>query len=77
MQPASLTGARNLGGEADGCSGYRTEAPAAWWRDKIETNRGRDSDTYRGSLKPGGAVVRLREHELPERALNGWLREGG
>ena len=38
---------------------------AAFWRDKIETNRRRDADTDRRLEQAGWAVVRVWEHEDP------------
>ena len=39
------------------------KANAAWWRDKIETNRRRDRDTDRRLAVLGWIVVRVWEHE--------------
>lgn len=39
---------------------------AAFWRDKIETNRARDRDTDQRLRLAGWTVLRAWEHELPE-----------
>ena len=42
---------------------------AAFWRDKIETNRRRDADTDRRLVEVGWAVVRVWEHEAVDQAV--------
>jgi DNA mismatch endonuclease (patch repair protein) len=38
---------------------------AAFWREKIETNRDRDRDTDRRLVEAGWSVLRVWEHESP------------
>lgn len=45
-------------------------ANAAFWREKIETNRLRDGDTDERFAAAGWTVVRVWEHEAPEEAAN-------
>jgi DNA mismatch endonuclease (patch repair protein) len=47
------------------CPEHRTfpKANAAWWADKLRTNRRRDAETDRTLLKEGWRVVRVWEHE--------------
>jgi DNA mismatch endonuclease (patch repair protein) len=40
---------------------------AAWWRRKLEGNRGRDRKVNRALRAAGWRVVRVWEHELPKR----------
>lgn len=53
-----------------GCPIHATwpRANAAFWRDKIETNRRRDADTDRQLREAGWLVVRVWEHEDPSAA---------
>jgi DNA mismatch endonuclease (patch repair protein) len=44
------------------------KANAQWWREKIETNRARDSDTDRRLSEAGWLPVRMWEHEDPAAA---------
>ncbi|HZU16238.1 MAG TPA: very short patch repair endonuclease [Candidatus Dormibacteraeota bacterium] len=44
-----------------------------WWREKIERNRERDADTNRLLTEQGWMVVRIWEHEAPERAVEAIL----
>lgn len=50
-----------------GCPVHGTwpKANAAWWREKIQTNRQRDADTDEELRRHGWTVVRLWEHEDP------------
>lgn len=50
-----------------GCPSHGTwpKANAAFWRDKIETNRRRDADTNARLSEAGWLVVRVWEHETP------------
>ncbi len=49
------------------CPKHRTfpKANAAWWADKLETNRRRDLDTNRRLRRAGWHVERVWEHERP------------
>lgn len=56
----------------DGCFWHGCPEHATWpkqnaefWRQKIETNRSRDSDTDARLIELGWRVVRIWEHELP------------
>jgi DNA mismatch endonuclease (patch repair protein) len=53
-----------------GCPEHGTwpKSNAAWWRDKIEANRERDSDTDRRLANEGWLVLRVWEHEPAESA---------
>lgn len=53
-----------------GCPVHATwpKANAAWWRQKIESNRQRDRDASRRLQLAGWRVVRVWEHEPPDRA---------
>jgi DNA mismatch endonuclease, patch repair protein len=42
---------------------------AEWWRNKIEANRARDRDTDARLSNDGWTVVRIWEHEAPEKAV--------
>lgn len=60
----------------DGCfwhgcpeHGSLPENNRAWWRAKIEATRCRDSDTTSRLEDAGWEVVRIWEHEYPERAV--------
>ena len=46
-----------------------TKSNTKWWADKIETNRKRDRSTTRMLRQRGYAVLRVWEHEDPERAV--------
>jgi len=50
-----------------GCPEHGTwpKENAAFWRDKIETNRRRDADTDRRLIEEGWLVIRVWEHEDP------------
>jgi DNA mismatch endonuclease (patch repair protein) len=52
------------------CPLHRTlpRANAAWWAEKLRTNRRRDLDTNRRLRKAGWHVERVWEHELPSEA---------
>lgn len=52
------------------CPLHRTfpKANAAWWAEKLRTNRDRDRDTNRRLRKGGWHVERVWEHELPSEA---------
>lgn len=52
------------------CPLHRTfpKANAAWWAEKLQTNRKRDRDTNRRLSKAGWYVIRVWEHELPSEA---------
>lgn len=52
------------------CPLHRTfpKANAAWWAEKLRTNRDRDRDTNRRLRKAGWHVERVWEHELPSEA---------
>ena len=52
------------------CPIHRTfpKANAAWWADKLRTNRRRDAQTNRLLLKQGWHVERVWEHEAPVHA---------
>jgi DNA mismatch endonuclease (patch repair protein) len=52
------------------CPLHRTfpKANAAWWAEKLRTNRNRDQDTNRRLRKAGWHVERVWEHELPSEA---------
>jgi len=59
----------------DGCfwhgcpiHGTRAKANAEFWKNKIEQNRLRDRDTNKQLKKAGWRIVRVWEHENPERA---------
>lgn len=59
----------------DGCfwhscpvHGTMPKENADWWRDKLEANRRRDSDTTERLVDAGWVVVRVWEHEDPEQA---------
>ncbi|MCB1880157.1 MAG: very short patch repair endonuclease [Gammaproteobacteria bacterium] len=59
----------------DGCFWHGCPEHGSWpknnaeyWRDKIETNRRRDSDTNDRLEASGWAVVRIWEHEDPDKA---------
>jgi DNA mismatch endonuclease (patch repair protein) len=49
------------------CPIHRTfpKANAAWWADKLKTNRARDLDTNRRLRRAGWHVERVWEHESP------------
>lgn len=53
-----------------GCPLHGTwpKANAAFWREKIETNRRRDEDTNQRLEHEGWRVIRVWEHEAPEEA---------
>lgn len=53
-----------------GCPVHATwpRTNAAFWKDKIETNRARDRDTDRRLEEAGWVVLRFWEHEAPEAA---------
>lgn len=59
-----------------GCPTHGTwpKSNAAWWRNKIETNRERDRDTDERLTREGWTVIRIWEHEDPETATNKVLR---
>jgi DNA mismatch endonuclease (patch repair protein) len=50
-----------------GCPEHGTwpRANAAWWREKIDSNRRRDADTDRRLEEAGWLVVRVWEHDDP------------
>lgn len=52
------------------CPIHRTfpKANAAWWAEKLRTNRRRDLDTNRKLRKAGWHVERVWEHEAPLKA---------
>lgn len=59
----------------DGCfwhgcpvHGTRAKANAAFWDDKISTNQKRDKDTNNRLKEQGWSVIRIWEHEDPEKA---------
>lgn len=54
-----------------GCSVHATwpASNAAWWRQKIETNKARDEATRAHLEGLGWTLVEVWEHEAPERAL--------
>jgi DNA mismatch endonuclease (patch repair protein) len=59
----------------DGCfwhgcprHGTAAKANAAFWREKIAANKRRDADTNRRLRSAGWKVIRVWEHENPERA---------
>jgi len=61
----------------DGCfwhgcpeHGTSSKSNAKFWRDKIETNQRRDLDTNKRLEAAGWQVIRLWEHEDPERAAD-------
>jgi DNA mismatch endonuclease, patch repair protein len=41
---------------------------SSWWREKIETNRRRDAETGTLLREAGWLVLRIWEHEDPEKA---------
>jgi len=53
-----------------GCPEHRTfpKQNASWWRDKIEANRRRDTDTNAKLGQQGWSVIRVWEHEDTEAA---------
>ncbi len=53
-----------------GCPIHGTEAKThkLFWRSKIKRNRNRDKETNRQLLKAGWKVIRVWEHEDPEKA---------
>ena len=55
-----------------GCPEHGTwpKANAAFWRNKINTNKKRDLDTNRRLEAKGWLVIRVWEHEAPEEAAN-------
>ncbi len=55
-----------------GCPEHGTwpKANAAFWRDKINTNKKRDQDTNRRLEAEGWLVIRVWEHEAPEEAAD-------
>ncbi len=55
-----------------GCPDHGTwpKANADFWREKIETNRRRDLDTNQRLETEGWKVIRVWEHEDPEKAAN-------
>ena len=55
-----------------GCPEHGTwpKANAAFWRDKINTNKKRDLDTNRRLEAKGWLVIRVWEHEAPEEAAD-------
>lgn len=68
-----------------GCPQHRTmaKANAAYWQEKIETNRRRDADTNARLRADGWRVIRIWEHEDPSvaarriaRAARGHRRAG-
>jgi DNA mismatch endonuclease, patch repair protein len=54
-----------------GCPQHATwpQANGQWWRDKIEGNRARDTDTNQRLADAGWTVVRVWEHEDLDRAV--------
>jgi DNA mismatch endonuclease, patch repair protein len=54
-----------------GCPEHGTvpEHNGTWWRAKIETTRRRDTNTTTRLENAGWVVVRIWEHELPDRAV--------
>jgi len=55
-----------------GCPVHGTwpKANAAFWRNKIETNRQRDRDTYANLKRAGWISIRVWEHDIPDRMGN-------
>ena len=55
-----------------GCPEHATwpKANAEWWREKILTNKQRDADTDRRFAAAGWNVVRVWEHESPDKAAD-------
>lgn len=55
-----------------GCPEHSTSSKsnADFWRNKIETNKRRDADTDRRLEESGWTVIRVWEHEDPERAAD-------
>jgi DNA mismatch endonuclease (patch repair protein) len=53
-----------------GCPRHGTwpSVNAVWWRDKIEENRARDRRSRAALRRAGWQIVRVWEHEKPERA---------
>jgi DNA mismatch endonuclease (patch repair protein) len=53
-----------------GCAKHRraTKSNTKWWADKIAANRARDTATTRALTRRGYKVVRVWEHEDPEKA---------
>lgn len=53
-----------------GCPEHGTwpKANAAWWRNKIESNRARDGDTDKRLMAAGWESIRVWEHESPVHA---------
>jgi DNA mismatch endonuclease (patch repair protein) len=53
-----------------GCPDHcvRPKANAAWWREKIATNRRRDAETNAALSRLGWCVIRVWEHENPTAA---------
>ncbi len=61
----------------DGCywhgcpkHGTSSKANAAFWKDKIETNKRRDADTNELLKKAGWVIIRAWEHEEPEKVAS-------
>jgi len=72
----AFTGAR-VAVFIDGCfwhgcpkHGTLAKSNATFWREKIETNQKRDADTNERLEAAGWRVIRLWEHEDPERAAD-------
>ncbi|MGE9363288.1 very short patch repair endonuclease [Isoptericola nanjingensis] len=68
---------RRLAVFVDGCfwhgcpdHGTNPRTNDAWWQTKIAANRARDADTDRILVQRGWSVVRVWEHEPPERAAD-------
>ena len=55
-----------------GCPTHATwpKANSAFWREKIETNRRRDSDTSRRLIEANWLPIQVWEHEDPAEAAN-------
>jgi DNA mismatch endonuclease (patch repair protein) len=55
-----------------GCPVHATwpKANAAWWRNKIETNRRRDADTDARLSREGWVSVRVWEHDVDDEAAD-------
>ena len=51
-----------------GCPTHATwpRANAAWWREKLEANRARDTDTDRRLRREGWTSIRVWAHESPD-----------